>query len=145
MKIINRKARYNYELFEKIEAGIVLSGPEVKSAKEGRIKLDDAFVRIDKNNEVWLVNSHIAPYAFSLNKNYNPSRSRKLLLHKKEILSLQKKAEAKKLSLVPSACYLKKNKIKVEISLAKSKKKWQKKEALKKKDLLREMERELKI
>jgi len=144
VRIINRKARFNYEFLEKIEAGIALSGPEVKSIKQGKINLNDAYVRIDPNQEVWLINANISPYPFADNRNYDPTRTRKLLLHKKEILSLSKKMEAKNLSLIPTACYLKKGVIKLEIALAKGKKRWQKKEAIKKRDIEREMARELK-
>ena len=102
-KVINRKARYNYELGERIEAGIVLTGAEVKSVKDGKISLDESFSRIDPNGEVWLVNCHIHPYRFADNRNYDPTRSRKLLLKKHEILSLFKKTENKNLTIVPTA------------------------------------------
>ncbi len=144
MKIINRKAKFNYELLDKIEAGIALTGAEVKSVKQGHINLGDAFVRIDPNQEVWLVNANVSPYAFADNRHYDPTRSRKLLLHKKEILSLLKKMEAKHLALVPTACYTVKRQIKIEVALAKGKKQWQKKETIKKRDIEREMQRDLK-
>jgi SsrA-binding protein len=144
MRVINRKAKFNYEFLERLEVGIVLTGAEVKSAKKGQIKLDDAFVRIDEKGETWLVNAHIHPYQFADNRNYNPTRSRKLLLHKKEILSLSKKMEGRNLSLVPTACYLKKGSIKLEIALARGKKRWQKKEKIKQRDIEREMAREMK-
>lgn len=144
MKVINKKAGYNYDLLEKIEAGVILTGSEVKSVKNGKINLDQAFVRIDPQLEVWLVNTHIHPYEFSNNTGYDPTHSRKLLLHKKEVLSLSKKMEAKNLTLVPTACYTKKGKIKVELALAKGKREWEKREKIRKKDLDREMERELK-
>ena len=143
VKIINRKARYNYEFLEKFEAGIVLTGAEVKSVKKGQIRLDEAFVRIDPNGEVWLTNVHIHPYEFADNKNYQPTRSRKLLLHKKEILSLAKKMEGRNLTMVPVSCYTKRGVIKLELALAKGKKKWEKKEKIKKRDIEREMERDL--
>ena len=145
LKIINRKASYNYEFLEKIETGIVLAGAEVKSAKKGQIKLDEGFVRIDENGEAWLVNANIYPYQFADNRNYQPTRSRKLLLHKKEILRLAKKMEGRNLALVPTACYTKKGVIKLEIALAKGKNKWEKKEKIKKRDIQREMERELNL
>jgi len=144
VKVINRKAKYNYEFLEKFEAGIVLTGAEVKSAKKGQIKLDDAFVRIDDKGEVWMVNAHIHPYKFADNKNYQPTRSRKLLLHKKEILSLTKKMEGRNLTLVPISCYTQKRMIKLEIALSKGKKSWQKKEKIKRRDIDREMKRDLK-
>lgn len=144
MKIINRKAKFNYELLDKIEAGVVLTGAEVKSIKKGQLKLEESFIRIDSDLQIWLINCQIHPYQFSDNRKYNPSRTRKLLLHKKEILRLAKKMENKNLVLVPTACYLKKRRIKIEIALAKGKKLWQKKEKIKKRDLEREMEREMK-
>ncbi|PIS09238.1 SsrA-binding protein [Candidatus Beckwithbacteria bacterium CG10_big_fil_rev_8_21_14_0_10_34_10] len=143
MKVINRKARFDYEIQDKFEAGIALTGAEVKSIKKGQLKLDDAYVRIDPNLEVFLVNAHVSPYQFADNKNYNPTRSRKLLLHKKEILSLQKKTEARNLTLVPTACYLKKRRIKIEIGLGKGKKKYDKRQVIRKRDLDREMRRDL--
>ena len=144
MKIINRKARYNYEILEQIEAGIILTGAEVKSVKKGQIKLEESFVRIDPDLQVWLINAHIHPYQFADNRDYNPRRSRKLLLHKKESLALAKKMEGKNLTLVPTACYTLKGRIKLEVALARGKKTWQKKEIIKQRDIEREMERELK-
>lgn len=144
MRIINRKIRYKYELLDKFEAGIALTGPEVKSIRQGRINFGDSYVRIDPNFEVWLVNTNIAPYPFADNRQYDPTRTRKLLLHKKEILSLIKKMESKNLVLVPTVCYLKKGMIKMEVALAKGKKEWQKKEKIKRRDLERETARELK-
>jgi len=144
VKIINRKARYNYEILEQIEAGIILTGAEVKSVKKGQIKLEESFVRIDPDLQVWLINAHIHPYQFADNRDYNPRRSRKLLLHKKESLALAKKMEGKNLTLVPTACYTLKGRIKLEVALARGKKTWQKKEIIKQRDIEREMERELK-
>jgi SsrA-binding protein len=145
VKVINRKARFNYQFLDKFEAGIVLTGAEVKSIKQGKIRLDESFIKIDSKGEVWLVNSHIHPYPFADNRNYEPTRSRKLLLHRKEILSLTKKMEGRNLTLVPTSCYTKKRRIKLEFALAKGKKKWEKKEKIKKRDLEREMKRELKL
>jgi len=145
MKIINRKARYNYNLLETFESGIVLTGSEVKSIKNKQIKLEGSFIRVDSNLEAWLVNCHISPYVLADNRSYDPKRSRKLLLHKKVILSLLKKMESKKLTLVPVSCYTTRGKIKLEIALAKGKKKWEKKERIKKRDLNREVEQELKF
>jgi len=144
MKIVNRKARFNYEFLEKLEAGITLLGSEVKSVKKGQISLNEAFVRIDPQKEAWLINAHIHPYQFADNKNYDPIRNRKLLLHKQEILALLKKIEGKNLTIVPISCYTRQGKIKIELALAKGKKLWQKKEKIKKQDLERDLERELK-
>lgn len=141
MKIFNKKARFNYELGERIEAGIVLTGAEVKSAKEGKVSLNDSFARVDENGEAWLINCHIHPYQFADNSDYVPTRSRKLLLKRKEILSLQKKMEGRNLTLVPIVMYLKKGKIKIELAIGRGKKKWDKREAIKKKDQRREQAR----
>ncbi len=142
MKVFNRRARYDYHLLEKLEAGIALTGAEVKSAKAGKMSLNESFVRI-RDGEAWLINAHINPYAFARQDDYQPNRTRKLFLHKKEILALEQKMKQRKLTLVPVSCYTKRNKIKVEIALARGKKKYEKKEAKKKKDLEREVEQEL--
>lgn len=137
-KIVNRKARFDYELLERVEAGIMLAGAEVKSVKQGQISLKESFVRIDDNGEVWMVNAHIHPYRFADNENYEPTRSRKLLLKKTEILGLLKKIEGKNLTLIPTAIYTKKNKIKVEIAIGRGKKKWDKRRAIKEREGKRE-------
>jgi SsrA-binding protein len=141
MKIINRQAKFNYELLDRIEAGIVLTGGEVKSTKDGQVSLKESFARVDENGEVWLVNCHIHPYPFAANEHYDPTRSRKLLLKRKEILSLTKKMEGKNLTLVPTAMYLKKGHIKVELAIGKGKKKWDKRTAIKKRESDREKQR----
>jgi len=143
MKVVNRKARYDYEIFDKIEAGIALKGAEVKSVKEGKIKINDAFVKII-GNEIWLINAHIHPYKFSDNKDYKADRQRKLLLHRREILRLTKKIENRNLTLVPLSCYNKGPKIKIEIAIGKGKKKWEKREKKKRQDIDREIEKTLK-
>ena len=138
MRIINRRVKYDYRLLEKKEAGIVLSGSEVKSVKEGHINLEEAFIRV-KDGEVWLLNAHIHPYKFTSDQNYNPRRARKLLLHKNEILKLAQYSSQKGLTIIPVSCYTKGNKIKIEIALAKGKKKYEKKETIKKRDIEREI------
>lgn len=143
MKIVNRKARFNYELLEKIEAGVVLTGAEVKSVKGRHINLENSFVRI-RNGEAFLTNAHIPPYPFAQTKNYEPTRERKLLLHKKEALAIEKKMEGRGLALIPIACYTKKGKIKIALAMARGKKQWQKKELIKRKDLEREAQQDLK-
>jgi len=140
VKIINRRAFHNYHLLEKFEAGIELTGPEVKSIKKGQIKLEQAFVQI-KNNQVFLINAHISSYEFADQRDYDPVRERRLLLQKKQIVSLQTKKRQKKLTLIPVSCYVKGPWIKLEIALAKGKKKFEKKEKIKKRDLNREQER----
>jgi SsrA-binding protein len=133
MKVINRRAKFDYQLLDRFEAGVVLVGTEAKAARLGQVNLTQAHAKpID--NEIYLVNANIA----------DSTRSRKLLLHKKEIVSIQTILKAKKLTLIPTKMYTKGRLIKVEIALAKSKRKSQKREALKKKDLEREIQRELK-
>lgn len=142
MKVFNRSARYNYYLLEKFEAGIVLTGAEVKSIRENKIKLDKSFIHLTADG-AYLVNAVVAPYRFAVSRDYHSQRTRRLLLHKKEILSLAKKMEGKNLTLVPVSCYTKKGMIKLQIALARGKKKWDKREAIKRKDQDRELEREL--
>jgi len=144
MKILNRKASFNYQLLENFEAGIVLSGAEVKSIKDGHLKLEESFIRL-KDGEAWLYNAHIHPYIFSQNKNYDPQRPRKLLLHKKELLKLRQNIKEKNLTIVPLSCYTRHNKIKLKIALAKGKRKYEKRESIKKKDLQREVKRKIKL
>lgn len=141
-RIINRRANYDYQLSEKFEAGIALTGAEVKSVKAGHIKLEEAFVQI-RNNEAWLVNAHIHPYAFADNRDYDSTRRRKLLLHKNELLKITQQVAQHGLTIVPIACYNKHNRVKLEIALAKGKKKYEKREAIKRKDIQREVESQL--
>jgi len=144
MKIVNRKAGFNYEFLEKFEVGIVLEGREVKSIRLGQIKLDESFVQLD-SEAAWLINCHISPYKFANNQDYNPTRRRKLLLHKQEALSLHKKMEGKNLTIVPVFCYTSGHKIKLELALARGKKNWDKREKIKKRDLAREQAKDLKL
>jgi len=125
MRIFNRRASFNFELGEKIEAGIALTGPETKSVYEGKISLDEAFAKL-RNGEIWLFNCHIHPYRFAETAGIDPTRPRKLLLHRKEILSLEAKMKQKNLTLVPTACYTKNRKIKIELALARAKKNFEK-------------------
>jgi len=142
MKILtkNKKALFDYEIIEKEEAGISLKGPEVKSAKSGQINLKDSFVKI-KDGEAFLLNCHISPYTEANIFNQEPTRTRKLLLHKKEIARLAGKSEEKGLTLIPISIYLKNNLVKVEIALARGKKNYDKRESIKKKDMEREISR----
>jgi SsrA-binding protein len=142
MKVINKKARFKYELLDRLEAGVVLTGAEVKSIKQQHLSLGEAHVRL-LNGEAWLINAHVAPYPFANTRDYDPTRTRKLLLSRRELLRLTQTLEQKKLVLVPTAVYTKKGRVKIEIALARPKKTWQKKEALKRADLDREAEREL--
>lgn len=140
---VNKKAFHNYEILETIEAGIVLKGSEVKSAKNGHINIRDAFAIIDKG-EVYLINSHISPYQYSSYDKVDPYRRRKLLLHRREIDRLEGKLKTRGLTLVPLKVYVKNGKIKVELALVRGKKKYDKRQAIRERDLQREMERELK-
>ena len=137
-KIINRRASFDYQILTKFEVGVVLNGGEVKSIKAGHLKLEEAFIRL-KDHEAWLFNAHIHPYSFAANKEEDPRRARKLLLHKKELLKLKQEATQKGLTIVPLSCYTKHNKIKLEIALAKGKKNYEKRESLKKKDWQKEL------
>lgn len=143
MKIINKKAGFDYELFDRVEAGVVLTGAEVKSLFAEQATLNEAYVKTI-GDELFLINAHVHPYQYADVKKIDPKRTRKLLLHKKELLALQNKAKQKNLIFVPVSWYNKGRQIKLEIALAKGKKKWQKKEAIKKRDLAREVEEELK-
>lgn len=138
MRIENRSARYNYEILEKFEAGIDLLGPEVKSVRAGQVSLNEAFVHL-RDGQAYLVNAHIHPYQNSV-QTISPTRSRKLLLHKNELLNLAGKVNTNGLTLVPIAMYNKGNIFKVEIALAKGKKSWDKRDDLKKKAQQRETE-----
>ena len=139
MKILNRQVGYRYQLLERFEAGIVLTGGEVKSIRQGHLQLNEAFIRI-KDGEAWLFNAHIHPYSFpNKQKEIDPQRERKLLLHKKELLKLRQAIEQKGLTLMPVSCYTKHRQIKLEIALAKGKKEHEKREQIKKKDWRREL------
>ncbi|HAS80753.1 MAG: SsrA-binding protein [Candidatus Nomurabacteria bacterium GW2011_GWE1_32_28] len=140
----NRKARFNYEILEKYEAGIELFGIEVKSVRSGQMSLEGAFV-IVRGGEVFLINSNIPPFQVNNTpKDYDPLRNRKLLLTKKEILILISSEKNKSLTIVPISVYNKGRKIKVEIALVKGKKKQDKRESIKKRDTDREIRREVK-
>jgi len=148
MKILatNKRAYYDYEILEKYQAGLVLSGAEVKSIKKGRINLKGSYIIIDKNQQTWLINCHIAPYppASAIQKNYNPTQNRKLLLHKKESYSLIGELQQKSLTALPLKVYTKNGLIKIEIAVAKGKKKWDKKELIKKREIERKIRERMK-
>ena len=140
MKVFNKRAKFDYRLLDRYEAAIVLLGGEAKAVKMGKIDLSNSFAKVI-NDEIFLVNANI-PIADK--KNYSPTRIRKLLLHKDEIISIKTKIKAKKLTIVPVAMYTKGRLVKVDIALAKTKLKFEKKEAIKKRDIEREIEKELK-
>jgi len=124
----NRQAGHNYYLLERYEAGIALTGTEVKAAKNGKIQLKDSFAEVS-GNEAWLMNAHISPYSHGNRENHEPVRRRKLLLHRAEIDKLLGKTREKGLSLVPTKIYIKNGKIKCELAVAKGKKLHDKREA----------------
>ncbi len=140
----NRKARFNYEILEKYETGIELLGTEVKSVRGGQMSLEGAFV-IVRGGEAYLINSNVPPYQIkNAPTDYDPLRNRKLLLTKKELAELTGSEKNKSLTIVPISVYNKNRKIKVEIALVKGKKKFDKRETLKKRDTDREIRRTLK-
>lgn len=140
---VNRRARREYFIDESFEAGMVLLGSEVKSLRDGRANLADSYARIDKG-QVVLVNSHISPYPAANVFNHEPTRARKLLLHKREISRLMGKVKERGLTLVPLRLYFKEGKAKVELGLARGKKLYDKRAAVKEKMVRREMERSMK-
>ena len=118
---VNRQAFHNYEILERLEAGIVLTGTEIKSARDGRVNLKDAYGLV-KNGEVWLLNCHISPYSHGNYANHDPLRTRKLLLNRSEIRKLIGRTTEKGLTLVPLRVYLKNGRLKCELALAKGRK-----------------------
>ena len=148
MRIIakNKKALYNYEILDTMEAGIILTGPEVKSIKNGRINLTGSYVMVDNKNNVYLLNAHVAPYppAFQVQQDYNPTQSRKLLLKKKEIQEIIGKIHVVGLSAIPLKVYTKGSIIKIEIAIAKGKKKYDKRQTIKDRDIKKRISQKLK-
>ncbi len=145
VKIIaeNRKARRDYFIVAQYEAGLVLKGTEVKSLRLGGANLKDSYARI-KNGEVFVYQLHIAPYPFAYYDNHDPLRPRKLLLHKHEIKRLYSKVNEKGHTLVPLRLYFKNGKVKIVIAVAKGKRKYDKREAIKRRDQQRDLDREIK-
>ena len=141
--IQNRKAFHDYQIDETYEAGIVLQGTEVKSLRAGKANFTDAFAFI-QDQEVWLREFHISPYKFGSYSNHDPRRQRKLLLSKKEIRELDKYVQQKGYTLVPLKLYFKKGYAKIQIGVARGKKRFDKRDSIKEKDTKREMERNLK-
>ncbi len=136
----NKKARFHYTIEDSLEAGICLLGPEVKSLREGKANISDSYATI-KNGEVFLVDAHISPYSHGNRFNPDPIRTRKLLLHKREIKRLIGKVQEKGFTLIPLRLYFSNGRAKVELALAKGKKLFDKREALKRKTMERDMER----
>ncbi|KHE93929.1 MAG: SsrA-binding protein SmpB [Candidatus Scalindua rubra] len=136
----NKKARFNYEIIEKIEAGISLKGTEVKSVRNKNVSIGESYAQI-KGDEVFLHNLHISPYEQGNRENHDPIRVRKLLLHKQEIKKLVSKIQLKGLSLVPLSIYLRKGKIKIELAVGRGKRLVDKRESMKKRAVEREIAR----
>ncbi len=138
----NRKARHEFEIIETLEAGLVLTGSEIKSVREARVSLQEAFVTIDAG-EAWLQGAHIAPYEWAGYAGHEPLRRRKLLLHRREIRQLGFSTRAKGMTLVPLRLYLKNGRAKLELGLARGKKLFDKRQTLRERETKRQVEREM--
>ena len=141
MEIVNRQASHNYFITDTIETGIVLTGTEIKSIRNGKCNIKDSYAII-KNNEVYLLNTHISPYEQGNIFNHEETRTRKLLLHKKEILKLNNKVTLEGYTLIPLKIYFKNGLAKVALGVCKGKHTYDKKESLKEKDIARELAKE---
>lgn len=140
---VNRRARHDFFIEETYEAGLVLTGSEVKSLREGRANLKDSYGRIDRG-EAWLFNAHISPYGPASQFGHEPTRTRKLLLHQREIERLAGKVKERGFTLIPLRLYFKKGRVKVEIGLARGKKQFDKRAAIRERELQREADRAMK-
>ena len=138
----NRKALYNYEVLQRLEAGLALMGSEIKSIRLGRVNLGEAFARPERG-ELWLMNAHIAQYAPAGPDGHQPTRKRKLLLHKMQVRQLSRAVEEQGLTLVPLRLYLKDGIAKIELALVRGRKRYDKRAAIAKRDAEREMARAL--
>lgn len=136
----NRKANFEYEILNRYEAGIVITGTEVKSIRDGKVNIQESYGRI-VNDEVWVINSHINEYKYGNINNHEPLRNRKLLLNKREIRKIKQQLQEKGLTLVPLKVYFKGSLVKVEIGIAKGKKLYDKRESVKKRDIERNLSR----
>lgn len=143
MEILNKKARFDYEIFDTYEAGIVLKGTEIKSIRNGSANLKDSYIII-RNNEVYLLNMFISHYKEGNIFNHDETRTRKLLLHKTEIVKIKDKINIKGYAIVPLKLYFKNGKAKLEIGVAKGKHTYDKKETIKQRDIEKEMKKSLK-
>lgn len=138
----NRKAQHDYHILRTLEAGLSLLGTEIKSIREGRVSIREAYVRPDEG-EMWLVGAHVSHYAPAASMNHEPTRKRRLLLHKRQIAEMARAVEAEGVTLVPLRLYLKAGRAKLEIALARGKKRYDKRAAIAKKDAERQMQRAL--
>ena len=143
MEILNRKARYDYVIEDTYEAGIVLTGTEIKSVRQGKVNIKDSYAII-RNDEIYLLNTHISIYEEGNRFNHEEDRTRKLLLHKREILKLKNKLEIEGYTLIPLRFYFVKGRCKGEIGGCKGKKNYDKKESIKERDIQRELEKDFK-
>jgi SsrA-binding protein len=140
----NRRARFEYEILESMEAGIVLTGTEIKSIRTGRVSLQQAFARVD-GREAWLHGMHIAPYAQGNIYNHDPTRPRKLLLHRDQILSLRQRVKSEGLTLVPLRLYITRHRAKVQVALVRGRKIYDKRQVIARRDADRDMARALHV
>jgi SsrA-binding protein len=141
---VNKKAKFDYEILDTIEAGLVLTGAEVKSIKAGSVQLKGAFLHI-KDNELWLKNAYVAPYKPAGDSaDYDPYQDRKVLVHKRELKKLIGKRQSEGLTIVPLSLYTKGNLIKLDFALARGKKKYEKRDAIKKRDVDRRLREKMK-
>ena len=140
---VNRKAFHDYEIFGKYEAGMMLVGSEVKSIREGKVNLKDSYVEI-RSQEAFLINAHISQYSNASYNNHEPERERKLLLHKQELIKLDRKVKTRGVTIIPLRMYFTtKGRIKIEIAMVKGKRAYDKKQVIKERDIRRDAEREL--
>ena len=140
----NRKARHEYEIIDTIETGIVLVGTEVKALRDGKANMTDAYARL-RNNELWLISLHISPYNMSTVINHDPLRDRKLLVSKLELKKLRRQIDEKGVTLVPLKLYFKGHLVKVDLALARGKKKYDKRASIAERDMKRDLDRQNKI
>jgi SsrA-binding protein len=137
---VNRRARHEYAVEETLEAGIVLTGTEIKSIRAGRVNLAEAYARIE-HGEAWLIGAHVAPYEQGNRNNHEPTRTRKLLLHRDQIAELVGRTQAKGFTLVPLKLYIRDGMAKLELGVARDKKEYDKRRAIAERDARRELER----
>jgi SsrA-binding protein len=140
--IDNRRARFEYEWLERFEAGVALTGTEIKSIRTGQVSLNEAYARV-RDGEIWLLGMHIPPYKAGSFSNHEPNRPRKLLLHREEIVRLSAKVAEKGFTLIPTRMYFKRGKVKVDLALARGKKLWDKRRETKEREAVRDMAREV--
>lgn len=141
---VNRKARFDYDLGDRYEAGVVLVGTEVKSLRDGKASLAQAWVKVDDDGEAWLMQAHIPEYQPASRENHFPTRPRKLLLHRHELARLVREMDQKGRTLVPTKLYFRRGKAKVEVAVAEGRRKHDKRRVMKERDAKREIERALK-